>query len=156
MTIKRDYPIVNEPELELGPRTQGGKDASERLRSRTTIAKAIIEARLRKNWTQHQLAEAAGTKQSRISELESARGNPTLETIERVARVLELELSLKAPEAVEIKAYAQKKTIVTAYILSQLGPLHCFNGGTQRFEEVPIPPAIAARMHGTPKRQRIA
>lgn len=156
MTTKRDYPIVNEPELGLEPRTQSGKDASERLRSRTTIAKAIIEARLRKNWTQHQLAEAAGTKQSRISELESARGNPTLETIERIARTLELELSLKAPDAVEIKAYTQKKTLVAAYILSPFGPSHCFDGGAERFEEVPIPPAIAARMHGTSKRQRIA
>lgn len=94
MTLKRDSDAVNEPELARGPRTQRGKDASKRLRSRVAIAKAIIDAWLSKGWTQRQLADAAGTKQSRISELEGITGNPTLETIDRVANVLELALSL--------------------------------------------------------------
>ncbi len=156
MTTKGDCQIVNEPELGLRPQTPRGKDASERLRGRVAIAKAIIEARLRKNWTQDQLAQAAGTKQSRISELESARGNPTLETIERVALVLDLELSLNAPRGLSQATPACKKTFAMTYILTQYGPSHCLGTEAERFEEAPIPSAIAARMVNASKRQRTA
>jgi len=98
MTLRKGFPVVNEPEITRGPRTERGREVSQQLRSRIAIAKAVIEARLEKNWTQQQLADAASTKQSRISELEGIRGNPTLETIDRVALALGLEISLRPLE----------------------------------------------------------
>jgi transcriptional regulator with XRE-family HTH domain len=156
MTHKGGFRAVNEPEVALGPRTQRGKEASERLHGRVAIAKAIIEARLRKGWTQLQLAETAGTKQSRISELESIKGNPTLETIERVARVLDLELSLKPARAVEPQVYVSSKVNHTTFILGSFGPSHRIDREAERFVEVPIPAAIAARMRVPATRPRVA
>lgn len=95
-TIRRNASsVTKEPELRHGPRTQRAKEAEGRLRGRIGIAKAIIDARLQRQWTQQDLATAAGTKQSRISDLEGVRGNPTLETIERVSAVLGLEFILR-------------------------------------------------------------
>lgn len=157
MTPQRGSRVVNEPELARGPLTQRGKEASERLRSRVAIAKAIIEARLQKNWTQLQLAEAAGTKQSRISELEGIRGNPTLETIDRVAGVLELELSLRPAVLADSQRYvAKQKSLSTVYIVSHLGPAHVFQCEADPFEANVIPPKVAARMHSQAKLPRYA
>ena len=157
MTPNRGSRVVNEPELALGPRTRRGKEASERLRSRVALARAIIEARLQKNWTQRQLAEAAGTKQSRISELEGIRGNPTLETIDRVASALELELSLKPAVAVDTLRYVSKQnSFSTVYVVNHLGPAHVFQCEADAFEANPIPPAIAARMYNPAKQRRYA
>ena len=157
MTHKRGSRVVNEPELARGPRTQIGKEASERLRSRVAIARAIIEARLQRSWTQLELAEAAGTKQSRISELEGVSGNPTLETINRVASALDLELSLKPAVAVDTQRYvSDQKSFSTVYVVSHLGPAHVFQCEADRFEANFIPPAISARMRNPAKQARYA
>lgn len=146
---------MNEPELTRGPSTLRGKEASERLRSRVAIATAIIEARLRKNWTQRQLAEAAGTKQSRISELEGIQGNPTLETIDRVASALELELTLTHPVAVETQRYVPKQgSSSTMYVVNRLCKTDAFQREAARFRENPVSPAMAARMQNPAKKQR--
>jgi transcriptional regulator with XRE-family HTH domain len=86
---------VTDPELKRAPRTALIDEATARLAARTAIARAVIDARVSRGWTQQQLANAASTRQSRISELESARENPTLETVERVAAALGLELALR-------------------------------------------------------------
>ena len=86
---------MREPEVRLGPLTAAGREAADRLRTRAAIAVTITNARLDRKWTQEQLAQAAGTRQSRVAELESCtQGNPTLCTIEQVAKVLGLELIL--------------------------------------------------------------
>jgi transcriptional regulator with XRE-family HTH domain len=79
-----------------------------------------VNARLKKGWTQTQLAHAAGTKQSRISELEGIRGNPTLDTIERVARALELTLVLQDHRALTSELTPRKPTTIQVYCL--IGP----------------------------------
>lgn len=93
MTPQRE----SKPEMELElPRLVGHskvEEASQRLATRFELARQVIRARAMKNWTQAELAKAAGTKQSRVSEMESAKGNPTLDTIERILLALELKVS---------------------------------------------------------------
>jgi ribosome-binding protein aMBF1 (putative translation factor) len=61
---------------------------------RLSIAREIARARVQKNMTQEQLAELAGTRQSRISELENLQGDPQIGTVQQVAHALGLELRL--------------------------------------------------------------
>lgn len=70
---------------------------SEQLRTRHEIALAVALARHDKGWSQQELAKSAGTKQSRISEIENAKGNPRLSTLEKVTEALGLEIKLVNP-----------------------------------------------------------
>ena len=52
----------------------------------------VREARKRSGLTQRQLAERAGTTQSAIARLESARTSPSLEDVQRLMRLAGFEL----------------------------------------------------------------
>ena len=56
-----------------------------------SIGENIREARARKGLTQKQLGERCGMADSAIRRYESDRGNPTIETIKRIAKALELD-----------------------------------------------------------------
>lgn len=62
------------------------------------VARAVLEARLTKGLSQKELAEKLHTKQSVISRVENAKTKPSLEFLERLARVLgySLEVRLEA------------------------------------------------------------
>lgn len=60
----------------------------ERLEPRYRIAEQSIKLRRRLSMTQAELAAQMGTTQSVVSRLESANGNVTLRTLERLAEVL--------------------------------------------------------------------
>lgn len=62
------------------------KKVWEELEPEYQIAKAVIEARLRKGLTQAQLAEKAGTTQPVISRIErgTTEPSPSLSTIKRI------------------------------------------------------------------------
>ncbi len=62
------------------------------------IARLIIEARIKRGFTQKELAAALGTKQSVISRVENARTMPSLAFLKRLADVLgySLQVQLKA------------------------------------------------------------
>lgn len=68
--------------------------AKEDLKRHFALADAVLEARINKDWTQAELAEAIGTKQANISRIESGLANPTLEFISRLTDVLELNIKL--------------------------------------------------------------
>ena len=74
---------------------------ADEVRSRANVARAVIGARGRLGLTQVELAERAETKQSRVSEIESFKGNPTLDTLARIARALNLMIDLVPQRAVE-------------------------------------------------------
>jgi len=59
------------------------------------IARALIEARIRHNLSQKELAEKLGTKQSVISRVENAKTTPSLSFLKRLAKVLDTELIVK-------------------------------------------------------------
>lgn len=77
------------------PRSAEEKEAVERLRSRMNVGRAIARWRMRRKLTQEEVARRAGTKQSRISELESLHGNVRFDTLDRITRALGLEITLQ-------------------------------------------------------------
>ena len=58
------------------------------------VIRTIIKNRLKKGWTQTELAEAIGSRQPVISRLERGEGNPSLQTLHRVAKALDLQLKV--------------------------------------------------------------
>lgn len=58
------------------------------------IKRMMIEARLEKNMTQRQLAEASGIRQSNISRIENGACMPTLTTLRELATALGKRLQI--------------------------------------------------------------
>lgn len=68
----------------------------DRLKIKREAAETLARARKKKGMTQQEVAERAGTTQSAIARLESARGGiPSLALLDRVARALGLALALQ-------------------------------------------------------------
>lgn len=70
--------------------------AFDQLAPEYELACQIIKFRLSKKLTQAQLAERAGVKQSYIARLESGTANPTLDSVAKVAAVLDKRIKLVA------------------------------------------------------------
>ena len=58
------------------------------------ISIALLEARKELKLTQQQLAEKLGVDQSEVSRIEGPECNPTLKTLSKLARALDLEIQL--------------------------------------------------------------
>ena len=58
------------------------------------VVRTIIKHRLKKGWSQTELAEAIGSRQPVISRLERGEGNPSLQTLQRIAQALDLRLQV--------------------------------------------------------------
>lgn len=67
----------------------------DKLELRFTIAFQIYGARLSRGLTQTQLAKLVGTKQASIARAESGDYNPSIEFLERIAKALDVPLTLK-------------------------------------------------------------
>ncbi len=61
------------------------------LQVKSELGKALVRGRIKFGWSQSELARQVGTKQANISRIESALANPTIELVQRILRVLELE-----------------------------------------------------------------
>lgn len=59
------------------------------------ITRALIETRRNKHITQKHLAELTGITQPDISRLENGRSNPSLRTLDNLARGLGMELQIR-------------------------------------------------------------
>lgn len=59
------------------------------------VARAIIRARIEKNLTQAQLARKLNTRQSVISRAENAKTVPSLSFLKRLAKALNVSLSVR-------------------------------------------------------------
>ncbi len=66
----------------------------ERLEPVYDIISAITMARAEQNLTQRELAERCGMRQSAFARLESGNANPTLKTLQQVARGLGKKLRI--------------------------------------------------------------
>lgn len=55
----------------------------------------LIEARVKQGFTQSQLAEKIGTKQSAIARIESGNANPSFVTLQKIAQALNSKLEIK-------------------------------------------------------------
>ncbi len=58
------------------------------------VVKTIIAQRLKRGWSQSQLADAIGSRQPVVSRLERGEGNPSLQTLQRIAKALDLSLQV--------------------------------------------------------------
>jgi ribosome-binding protein aMBF1 (putative translation factor) len=67
----------------------------DKLQPEFELINALIEARKKKGFTQTQLAQKIGTKQSVISRLEIGRANPTLEFLKKLASALNSKLEIR-------------------------------------------------------------
>ena len=66
--------------------------AYEDLEPEFQIARALIDARVKRKITSAEIAEKVGTKELVISRLEGMEGNPSLSLIKRIAKVLDVRL----------------------------------------------------------------
>lgn len=58
------------------------------------VVKTIIKERIKRGWSQTELAEAVGSRQPVISRLERGEGNPSLATLQKIANALNLSLQV--------------------------------------------------------------
>jgi ribosome-binding protein aMBF1 (putative translation factor) len=58
------------------------------------LAVKLIDARLKKNMSQRELASKVKTSQAAISRIEAMAGNPSLSLLKRIARALDTKLSI--------------------------------------------------------------
>jgi ribosome-binding protein aMBF1 (putative translation factor) len=70
------------------------KAGYEALGPEYEVVKTIIKERVKRGWPQTQLAEAIGSRQPVISRLEQGNGNPSLSTLQKIARALDLSLQV--------------------------------------------------------------
>jgi transcriptional regulator with XRE-family HTH domain len=68
-------------------------EAAKSGTSKTLIARNLRRLRLARSWSQYDLAEKAKVRQALVSALEVATANPTLETLDRVAAALGVEIA---------------------------------------------------------------
>ncbi len=67
----------------------------EKLQPEFEIARAIIDARIKRKISQQELAKRAGTGQAVISRLETASAKPSLSLLQRVAEALGQKLEIR-------------------------------------------------------------
>lgn len=70
------------------------KGEYEALGPEYEVVKIIIKERVKRGWSQTELAEAIGSRQPVISRLERGDGNPSLQTLSRIAKALDLSLKV--------------------------------------------------------------
>jgi len=58
------------------------------------VVKTIINQRIKRGWSQTELAKAVGSRQPVISKLERGEGNPSLSTLHKIAKALDLSLQV--------------------------------------------------------------
>ena len=68
------------------------KTAYEALGPEYEVVRAIIDQRIKRGWSQTDLAEAIGSRQPVISRLERGEGNPSLSTLHKIAKAFDLSL----------------------------------------------------------------
>ena len=81
--------LTHAKKLLLDPQVKAEYEA---LEPEFNIIKATIKKRIEKNWSQKDLAEKIGTKQSAISRLESGNANPSLRFLKKIATALDSKL----------------------------------------------------------------
>lgn len=99
------------------------KKAHEQLRVNFALGDAVLMARLRRNWSQAQLAALAGTKQANISRIEDGLANPTLEFLKRLFRALGIDMQFIHSDARPSRTTSYVPESATAYQVPNW-PLH--------------------------------
>jgi len=69
-------------------------EAEEDLQFQFELANCVLRARLKKDWSQTDLANAVGTKQANISRIEAGLANPTITIVQKLIQALNLEIKI--------------------------------------------------------------
>lgn len=69
--------------------------AHDSTRAEFEVARALIDARIKENITQKQLAQISGVPQSNISRIESGATSPTITTLQRIAQSMGKQLKIE-------------------------------------------------------------
>lgn len=67
-------------------------EARESLKLHFSLGDAVLRARIKRGWSQTELAERIGTKQANISRIEAGLANPTINLVQRIIQVLDLDI----------------------------------------------------------------
>lgn len=94
MKVKQKWTSHEELKAKL-MRKPGFRREYEKLEPEFVIASAMIEARIKSNISQEELARKMGTGQAVISRLEGANASPSLSLIKRLANALDLKVELR-------------------------------------------------------------
>lgn len=73
----------------------GATEAYEAARLAFELGAAVRELRLARNWSQSELASAAGMTQSAVARFEVGGTVPTLPVLGRIARALDADLTVR-------------------------------------------------------------
>jgi DNA-binding XRE family transcriptional regulator len=76
-SVRRDNPEIARAEAEMG--------------SKLTVARNVLRLRVRAGMSQAELAQRIGTSQPRIAQIEAARVNVTIETLDRIAAAFSVQ-----------------------------------------------------------------
>ena len=68
--------------------------AMDDLKLHFELANAVLRGRLKKGWSQTELARAVGTKQANISRIEAGLANPTITLVRKLTKALDLEVRI--------------------------------------------------------------
>ncbi|MBR3526104.1 MAG: helix-turn-helix transcriptional regulator [Lachnospiraceae bacterium] len=71
------------------------KEEYDALAPEFAVMQALIDARKNTGMTQKELSAATGISQADISRLEHGNGNPSLRTLQRIARALKMSLKIE-------------------------------------------------------------
>lgn len=95
------------------PEYQGVKKDLQPLMN---LADDLLRERLKRGWSQSELAHRAGTKQPNISKLEAGLSNPTYEFLKKVADALEvnfiIHLGKEEPDAEQHTLHYTSKIVI--------------------------------------------
>ena len=58
------------------------------------LGNEVLRARMKRGWTQTELARRVGTRQANISNIEAGLANPTLRLIQRICKELDLRIHI--------------------------------------------------------------
>jgi len=67
-------------------------EAKEALKIHFAFGDAVLRARTNLGWSQAELAERVGTKQANISRIEAGLANPTINLVQRILKILDIDV----------------------------------------------------------------
>jgi DNA-binding XRE family transcriptional regulator len=88
--VRRENPEIARAEAEMG--------------SRLTIARNVLRLRVRAGMSQTELAQRVGTSQSRIAQIEAARVNVTVDTLDRLASAFSVQTATLFKRAARVRS----------------------------------------------------
>ncbi|MFD2369120.1 helix-turn-helix domain-containing protein [Brevibacillus sp. GCM10020057] len=68
------------------------REELELMEYKAHIAKIVVENRLRRNWSQAELAQKAGLHQSQIARIENGEQLPNSQTLGKIAKAFEMSV----------------------------------------------------------------